>query len=228
VPGIGNPSPLRGDKKEEGGDAFHGFRVAQSGPAPPVATPRRPVGAFTATEALLAQVAWCHHLPRRGRDTGLSLSRATGSSGLGDGDEPVPPRFGVRSTRARSLIGCPAGPAPRQRSWSRWHGTGATLPPLPRSSPPKRVVRELGEDVTRRRVARPDLDELTQQIIRMHPAVAVVNEVALDRFYGLCRKSTDGITHTSRLRPELTKTKETRSPMPLGLKQTHRYGSTTA
>jgi hypothetical protein len=57
---------------------------------------------------------------------------------------------------------------------------------------------------------------------------AIVNEVALDRSYGRCQKATDGITHTSRLRQELTKAKKTRSPMPLGFKPVHRYGLPSA
>jgi len=38
--------PLLGIKKIWGGHAFHGFREAQSGLAPPLATALRPAGAF--------------------------------------------------------------------------------------------------------------------------------------------------------------------------------------
>lgn len=46
VPGMKNPSPLRGEKQERGEIAFHGFRRALIGPAPPMATTRRPAGAL--------------------------------------------------------------------------------------------------------------------------------------------------------------------------------------
>ena len=42
---LGIPSPRRGEEKERGRYFVHGFREAQGGLAPPVATPRRPVGA---------------------------------------------------------------------------------------------------------------------------------------------------------------------------------------